>query len=76
MMLAWAMRHPDNTRASVGIYPVCNLAGWPMKNKAVTLADYPVRTRVPRQVDRVQSAGQPEGPAGEQGADVRGAWRF
>lgn len=40
MMLAWAMRHPDKTQAFVGIYPVCNLAGWPMKNKAVTLADY------------------------------------
>src|SRR4051794_22519885 len=40
MMLAWAMRHPDKTRAFVGIYPVCNLADWPMKNKAVTLADY------------------------------------
>jgi hypothetical protein len=40
MMLAWAMRHPENVRAFVGIYPVCNLANWPMKNKAVTLADY------------------------------------
>lgn len=40
MMLAWAMRHPDKTRAFVGIYPVCNLATWPMKNKEVTLADY------------------------------------
>lgn len=40
MMLAWAMRHPDQTRAFVGIYPVCNLATWPMKNKAVTLDDY------------------------------------
>jgi predicted esterase len=40
MMLAWAMRHPDQTQAFVGIYPVCNLATWPMKNKAVTLADY------------------------------------
>lgn len=40
MMLAWAMRHPEKTRAFVGIYPVCNLAGWPMKNTAVTLADY------------------------------------
>ncbi|GDY07832.1 MAG: alpha/beta hydrolase [Planctomycetota bacterium] len=40
MMLAWAVRHPDKTQAFVGIYPVCNLAGWPMKNKPVTLADY------------------------------------
>lgn len=40
MMLAWAMRHPDKTQAFVGIYPVCNLAGWPLKNKSVTLADY------------------------------------
>jgi hypothetical protein len=40
MLLAWAMRHPDQTQAFVGIYPVCNLATWPLKNKPVTLADY------------------------------------
>lgn len=40
MMLAWAVRHPEKTKAFVGIYPVLNLAGWPMKNKPVTLADY------------------------------------
>jgi len=40
MMLAWAVRNPDKTRAFVGIYPVCNLTNWPMKNKEVTLADY------------------------------------
>ncbi len=40
MMLAWGMRHPDKVRAFVGIYPVCNLTSWPMKNKAVTFADY------------------------------------
>lgn len=40
MMLAWAMRHPDKTQAFVGIYPVCNLETWGLKNKPVTLADY------------------------------------
>lgn len=40
MMLAWAMRNPEKVRAFAGIYPVCSLAGWPMKNKAPTLADY------------------------------------
>lgn len=41
MMLAWGMRHPDKVRAFVGIYPVCNLASWPLKNsKAATLADF------------------------------------
>ncbi|MFO1447944.1 MAG: alpha/beta hydrolase [Opitutaceae bacterium] len=40
MMLAWAMRHPEKTQAFVGIYPVCNLATWAMKNLPVTLADY------------------------------------
>ena len=40
MMLAWAVRHPDKAQAFVGIYPVCNLATWGMKNLAVTLADY------------------------------------
>ena len=39
MTLAWAFRHPDKVRAWVGIYPVCNLASWPLKNsKAQTLA--------------------------------------
>ncbi len=41
MTLAWAVRHPDKVRAWVGIYPVCNLASWPLKNsKAATLADF------------------------------------
>jgi hypothetical protein len=40
MMLAWAVRNPKQTGAFVGIYPVCNLANWPMKNLPVTLADY------------------------------------
>lgn len=40
MMLGWGMRHPDKVGAFVGIYPVCNLATWGMKNLPVTLADY------------------------------------
>lgn len=40
MMLGWAMRHPDKVQAFVGIYPVCNLGTWGMKNLPVTLADY------------------------------------
>jgi len=41
MMLAWAVRNPDKVRAFVGIYPVFNLASWPLKNsKAATLADF------------------------------------
>jgi predicted esterase len=41
MTLAWAFRNPDKVKAWVGIYPVCNLASWPLKNsKAQTLADY------------------------------------
>ena len=41
MMLAWAMRNPVKVRAFVGIYPVCNLASWPLKNsKRETLADF------------------------------------
>jgi hypothetical protein len=39
-MLAWAVRNPEKVRAFVGIYPVCNLATWGMKGKAVTLADF------------------------------------
>lgn len=40
MMLAWAMRHPDKPQAFVGIYPVCNLETWGLKNMPVALADY------------------------------------
>jgi|UniRef100_UPI003783B6DA alpha-beta hydrolase superfamily lysophospholipase len=41
MTLAWAFRNPDKIKAWVGIYPVCNLASWPLKNsKSQTLADY------------------------------------
>jgi predicted esterase len=41
MMLAWGVRNPEKVRAFVGIYPVCNLASWPLKNsKAATLADF------------------------------------
>ena len=41
MTLAWAMQNPDKVRAFVGIYPVCNLASWSLKNsKAATLADF------------------------------------
>ena len=41
MTLAWAFRNPDKVNAWVGIYPVCNLASWPLKNsKKDTLADF------------------------------------
>ena len=41
MTLAWAFRNPEKVRAWVGIYPVCNLASWPLKNsKPQTLADF------------------------------------
>lgn len=41
MTLAWAMRHPDKVQAWVGIYPVCNLASWPLqRSTAATLADF------------------------------------
>jgi len=41
MTLAWAFRHPDKVKAWVGIYPVCNLASWSLKNsKSQTLADF------------------------------------
>lgn len=41
MTLAWAMRNPERVKAWVGIYPVCNLASWPLKNsKPQTLADF------------------------------------
>ena len=41
MTLTWAFRNPDKVKAWIGIYPVCNLASWPLKNsKPQTLADF------------------------------------
>lgn len=41
MMLCWAFRNPDKVGAFVGIYPVCNLTSWPLRNsKQATLDDY------------------------------------
>ena len=40
MTLGWAMRNPDKLKAWVGIYPVCNLSTWGMKNLPATLPDY------------------------------------
>ena len=41
MTLAWAFRNPDKVKVWVGIYPVCNLASWPLQPaEASTLADY------------------------------------
>ena len=43
MTLSWAFRNPEKVKAWVGIYPVCNLTSWPLKNsKPQTLADYAV----------------------------------
>ncbi|MEY4132844.1 MAG: hypothetical protein RL592_902, partial [Verrucomicrobiota bacterium] len=35
MTLTWAFRNPDKVKAWIGIYPVCNLASWPLKNSKV-----------------------------------------
>jgi hypothetical protein len=41
MTLAWAVRNPDKVTAWAGIYPVCNLASYPLRHsKNETLADY------------------------------------
>lgn len=41
MTLAWAFRNPDKVKAWAGIYPVCNLADYPLKfSKKETLADF------------------------------------
>lgn len=41
MTLAWAVRNPDKVTAWAGIYPVCNLASYPLKfSKNETCADY------------------------------------
>ena len=41
MLLAWAFRYPHQMSAFAGIYPVCNLLSWPLKNKPLpVLEDY------------------------------------
>jgi len=41
MLLCWAFRNPDKVGAFAGIYPVCNIASWPLQNsKPSVLADY------------------------------------
>jgi predicted esterase len=41
MTLAWAVRNPSKVGAWAGIYPVCNLASWPLKSSNKdTLADF------------------------------------
>lgn len=41
MMLCWAMRNPGKVTAFTGIYPVCNLSSWPLRNsKEAVLKDY------------------------------------
>lgn len=41
MMLAWSTAHPEKVGAFVGIYPVCNLASWPLtRSREATLADF------------------------------------
>ena len=41
MMLCWAFRNPDKVQAFAGIYPVCNLADWPVRNSMpAVLKDY------------------------------------
>jgi pimeloyl-ACP methyl ester carboxylesterase len=41
MLLCWAFRNPDKVQAFAGIYPVCNIASWPLQNsKPSVLADY------------------------------------
>lgn len=41
MMLTWAMTNPDKVGAFVGIYPVCNLASWPLtRSTKATVADF------------------------------------
>lgn len=41
MLLCWAFRNPGKVGAFAGIYPVCNLRSWPLKdNKGTVLHDY------------------------------------
>ena len=58
MMLCWAFRHPEKVGAFAGIYPVCNLASWPLqRSKPSVLADYEMsEAEILTQLDTFNSA--------------------
>ena len=72
MTLAWAFRNPDKLRAWVGIYPVCNLASWPLKSsKPQTLTDFAMpEAELVANLSKVQSHRQPARPPRQQSAHV------
>jgi len=65
MLLCWAYRHPDKVQAFAGIYPVCNIASWPLKyTKAAVLLDYGMsEDKLLKQLESLNPAGNLEGLA-------------
>ena len=65
MLLCWSFRNPDKVQAFVGIYPVCNIASWPLQHsKSSVLADYGLSEEAIRQqLDAFNPAGNLAGLA-------------
>jgi predicted esterase len=67
MMLCWAFRNPDKVGAFAGIYPVCNIASWPLKHsKRSVLRDYGMSEEdILKQLDSFNPAGNLAGLAAQ-----------
>ena len=59
MMFCWAFRNPEKVGAIVGIYPVCNLLSWPLKNaKSSVIEDYGMDEK--ELIDKISNYNPPE----------------
>ena len=65
MMLCWAFRNPDKVGAFAGIYPVCNIANWPLqRSKHSVLADYGMsKEEILANLDQLNPVGNLDGLA-------------
>ena len=78
MMLCWAFRNPDKVGAFAGIYPVCNIANWPLqRSKHSVLADYGMsKEEILANLDQLNPVGNLDGLAEAGRADVYYSRRF
>jgi len=65
MTLCWAVRNPEKVKAIVGIYPVYNLASWPLKHsRQAVLNDYQMtEQQVRADLDKLNPVGNLQGLA-------------
>ncbi len=63
MLLCWAFRNSEKVGAFAGIYPVCNIASWPLQHsKQSVLADYGMlEVEIIKHLDTLNPSGNLEG---------------